>query len=243
MPLYTTRLPYWADARKVDQWNQKDANVSTAKTSRIAHHYRKGMYLEGQNFNDMQSDDFSSFWEDVYGDDDLTKKKGKQKKPPVGKSEKTKTRTTTPVDPKSSIFPRDITALDDGELDVLLAMESFPAFLIEESQSTPEDVKKKVVAAVKKDKELLGKRAAQHDSPKAKGKEEEEAELPKVLATIEDRGMIVYLATLLWNSISRQKLDEGGGPPKFYMLQLFSSNDDDDGEINIYNWSDMSLMA
>jgi hypothetical protein len=53
--------------------------------------------------------------------------------------------------------------------------------------------------------------------PKAKGKEEEEMELPKVLATIEDRGMIVYLATLLWNSICRQKLNEGDGP-KFYML-------------------------
>jgi hypothetical protein len=166
----------------------------------------------------MQSDDFSSFWEDVYGGEDLTKKKkGKQKKLPVGKSEKTKTRTTNPVDPNSSIFPRDIAAVDDGELDLLLAMESFPAFLIEESQRTPEDVKKRVVAAVKKDKELLKKRAAYYDLPKAKGKEEEEMELPKVLATIEDRGMIVYLATLLWNSICRQKLNEGDGP-KFYML-------------------------
>jgi hypothetical protein len=240
--MFTTRLPYWADEAKEGVWQQVDVNVSTTDGSRIASSLKKKVYLEGEDFLDSQVTDAGSFHASLWGQGPKDKSQFMKSKPPPPQSQKTRTRTTSPIKPDHPLF--DVPLLKDDKNDKAytsrVALEAHLAHLKRDNAKEPLNVLGYLEAKEKAEK--LGHDVLDLDDvasfPTMKKIKSDTYEKK---ASQDDRAGVVFLAMDLWNDICAQELSAEIEVPRYYLLQMFSSNDNKDGEMWYYPFGGITM--
>ncbi|KAF5563669.1 hypothetical protein FPHYL_5067 [Fusarium phyllophilum] len=260
--LYTTRLPYWVDASKFEDWCNTDINLS----GRISGLFRSGGPLseepkfwsgnESKNalvkmFEDFQSKKNPHWKEQLMKPLQEEDDEDEEDDPPYTHQDGLKDFLYNKLYnenaiPDDSLQVRIIEQLvistkegtvgkykmDDGD-------EMAEEAKIDTEQKTDKDkmdeeVKIVMVKNVGKDKKTdTGSRKAKKKKGKGMGDMD-----------TEDKQTVVQECVSIWNTISEQSIKEGEAQARYYLLQLISANHDElDGAVKSYEWPEQPFQC